>query len=207
MVVNELCGEKIDIVPSPRTGTTSSSKALQPAKVKEVRIDEESRTAEVIVPTSSSLAIGKEGQNARLATRLSGLRDIDIRSETDIAEQEAYERTYGTDAYAEGAWIVDPETGEQMWQPSDGSPAWTTRAVGSRAGRLRRRDPSRRRWQTSIDGDIAEAVEEVTGVIAAAEVDEEEAELGRGRRRRGRGRAGGRSRRRPLRGRHHEDPA
>ena len=54
-------------------------KALQPAKVKEVRIDYETRVAEVIVPDFQlSLAIGKEGQNARLATRLTGFR-IDIR--------------------------------------------------------------------------------------------------------------------------------
>ena len=91
---------------------------MQPAKVKEVRINYETRVAEVIVPDFQlSLAIGKEGQNARLATRLTGFR-IDIRSETEIAEQEAYERTYGTDAYAEGAWVVDPATGEQLWQPN-----------------------------------------------------------------------------------------
>ena len=176
MVVNELRGEKIDIVPFTEDRHDFVMKALQPAKVKEVRIDEESRTAEVIVPDFQlSLAIGKEGQNARLATRLSGLR-VDIRSETDIAEQEAYERTYGTDAYAEGAWIVDPETGEQMWQPSDGSPAltleqWEAAQAASDA------EAVEEAVAAELDGDIAEAVEEVTDVIAAAEVDEEEAEL------------------------------
>ena len=132
-------------------------KALQPARVKEVRIDEEARTAEVIVPDFQlSLAIGKEGQNARLATRLSGLR-IDIRSETEIAEQEAYERTYGTDAYAEGAWIVDSESGEQMWQPSDGSPAWTLE-----------------QWEAAQAEADVEAVEEAVGEVkrAMARLDE-----------------------------------
>ncbi|HMX67255.1 MAG TPA: transcription termination factor NusA, partial [Microthrixaceae bacterium] len=176
MVVNELRGEKIDIVPFTEDRHDFVMKALQPAKVKEVRIDEESRTAEVIVPDFQlSLAIGKEGQNARLATRLSGLR-VDIRSETDIAEQEAYERTYGTDAYAEGAWIVDPETGEQMWQPSDGSPAWTLEQWEA-AQAASDAEAVEEEVAAELDGDIAEAVEEVTDVIAAAEVDEEEAEL------------------------------
>ena len=176
MVVNELRGEKIDIVPFTEDRHDFVMKALQPAKVKEVRIDEESRTAEVIVPDFQlSLAIGKEGQNARLATRLSGLR-VDIRSETDIAEQEAYERTYGTDAYAEGAWIVDPETGEQMWQPSDGSPAWTLEQWEA-AQAASDAEAVEEAVAAELDGDIAEAVEEVTDVIAVAEVDEEEAEL------------------------------
>jgi len=176
MVVNELRGEKIDIVPFSDDRYDFVMKALQPARVKEVRIDEEARTAEVIVPDFQlSLAIGKEGQNARLATRLSGLR-IDIRSETEIAEQEAYERTYGTDAYAEGAWIVDPGTGEQMWQPSDGSPAWTLEqweAAQAEADVQAVEEAI----VAEVAEDIAEAVEEVTDVIAAAEVDEEEAEL------------------------------
>ena len=176
MVVNELRGEKIDIVPFTEDRHDFVMKALQPAKVKEVRIDEESRAAEVIVPDFQlSLAIGKEGQNARLATRLSGLR-VDIRSETEIAEQEAYERTYGTDAYAEGAWIVDPGTGEQMWQPSDGSPAWTLEQWEA-AQAASDAEAVEEAVAAELDGDIAEAVEEVTDVIAAAEVDEEEAEL------------------------------
>ena len=80
MVVNELRGEKIDIVPFSDDHNDFVMKALQPAKVKEVRINYETRVAEVIVPDFQlSLAIGKEGQNARLATRLTGFR-IDIRS-------------------------------------------------------------------------------------------------------------------------------
>ncbi|MBS1838016.1 MAG: transcription termination/antitermination protein NusA [Actinobacteria bacterium] len=176
MVVNELRGEKIDIVPFSDDRHDFVMKALQPARVKEVRIDEESRTAEVIVPDFQlSLAIGKEGQNARLATRLTGLR-IDIRSETEIAEQEAYERTYGTDAYAEGAWIVDPESGEQMWQPSDGSPAWTLEQWEA-AQAQSDVELVEEAIVEELAEDIAEAVDEVTDVIAAVEVDEEEAEL------------------------------
>src|SRR4051794_12683719 len=89
MVVNELRGEKIDIVPFSEEPTDFVMKALSPARVKEVRIDEETGTAEVIVPDYQlSLAIGKEGQNARLAARLTGWRG-DIKSESQLAGEEA----------------------------------------------------------------------------------------------------------------------
>ena len=105
MVVNELRGEKIDIVPFSDDPADFVMKALSPAKVKEVRIDEDTGTAEVIVPDYQlSLAIGKEGQNARLAARLTGWR-VDIKSETQLAEEEAY----GGEEWAEGEWVVDAE--------------------------------------------------------------------------------------------------
>ncbi len=86
MVVNELRGEKIDVVPWSDNPAELVANALQPAKVKEVRIDESTGTAMVIVPDYQlSLAIGKEGQNARLAARLTGWR-IDIKSETQVSE-------------------------------------------------------------------------------------------------------------------------
>ena len=119
MVVNELRGEKIDIVPFSEDQEDFVMKALSPAKVKEVRIDHTTGTAEVIVPDYQlSLAIGKEGQNARLTARLTGWR-VDIKSETQLAEEEAY----GDVDWAEGEWIVDEESGEQMWQPAGGGPA------------------------------------------------------------------------------------
>jgi transcription termination/antitermination protein NusA len=119
MVVNELRGEKIDIVPFSDDSPDFVMKALSPAKVKEVRIDEETGTATVIVPDYQlSLAIGKEGQNARLAARLTGWR-VDIKSETQLAEEESY----ASEEWAEGEWVVDPESGEQMWQPAEGGPA------------------------------------------------------------------------------------
>ena len=122
MVVNELRGEKIDIVPFTEDTQDFVMKALSPAKVKEVRLDEETGTAEVIVPDYQlSLAIGKEGQNARLAARLTGWR-IDIKSETQLAEEEA---GYAGEEWAEGEWIVDAETGEQVWRPAEGGPAVT----------------------------------------------------------------------------------
>src|SRR5919201_1348524 len=115
MVVNELRGEKVDIVPFSEDPVDFVMKALSPAKVKEVRIDESTGTAEVIVPDYQlSLAIGKEGQNARLAARLTGWR-VDIKSETQLAEEEAYA---GQD-WAEGEW-VENESGELVWKPAEG---------------------------------------------------------------------------------------
>ncbi len=78
-------------------------RALQPArKVKEVRLDEDTGTATVIVSDYQlSLAIGKEGQNARLAARLTGWR-IDIKSETQLSEEEA---GTPTEEWAEGEWV------------------------------------------------------------------------------------------------------
>jgi len=87
MVVNELRGEKIDVVPWSADPAQFVANALQPAKVKEVITDPTTQTALVIVPDYQlSLAIGKEGQNARLAARLTGWR-IDIKSETQHAEE------------------------------------------------------------------------------------------------------------------------
>jgi N utilization substance protein A len=85
MVVNELRGEKIDVVPWSEESATFVANALQPAKVKEVTVNPETQTALVIVPDYQlSLAIGREGQNARLAARLTGWR-IDIKSESQAA--------------------------------------------------------------------------------------------------------------------------
>jgi N utilization substance protein A len=86
MVVNELRGEKIDVVPWSDESATFVANALQPAKVKEVTVDPATQTALVIVPDYQlSLAIGREGQNARLAARLTGWR-IDIKSESQAHE-------------------------------------------------------------------------------------------------------------------------
>jgi N utilization substance protein A len=119
MVVNELRGEKIDIVPFSDDPSDFVMKALSPAKVKEVRIDPEMGTAEVIVPDYQlSLAIGKEGQNARLAARLSGWR-VDIKSETQLAEEEA---GFAGEEWAEGEWVEGPD-GALVWQPAEGGEA------------------------------------------------------------------------------------
>ncbi len=85
VVVSELRGEKIDIIPYNDEHARFVAEALSPARVREVLVDDESKQATVIVPDDQlSLAIGREGQNARLAARLTGWR-IDIKSETDFA--------------------------------------------------------------------------------------------------------------------------
>jgi N utilization substance protein A len=116
MVVNELRGEKIDIVPFSEDLADFVAKALSPAKVKEVIISEDGTQADVIVPDHQlSLAIGKEGQNARLAARLTGVR-IDIRGETQPVD--------GLDDegdYEEGEWVQNAETGAMEWHAADGT--------------------------------------------------------------------------------------
>ena len=85
-VVAELNGEKIDVIEWSEDASTFVAKALSPAQVIEVNIDEEHRIANVVVPERMlSLAIGREGQNARLAAKLTGWR-IDIRSDVSVAE-------------------------------------------------------------------------------------------------------------------------
>ena len=121
MVVNELRGEKIDIVPFSEDRHDFVAKALSPAKVKEVRIHDDIGLAEVIVPDFQlSLAIGKEGQNARLAARLTGLR-VDIKSESQLAEETSGGVRDPNVEYAEGEWVPNPETGEMEWHEADGS--------------------------------------------------------------------------------------
>jgi transcription termination/antitermination protein NusA len=88
-VVAELGGEKIDVIPWNDDPSVFVANALSPAQVLSVDIDEEHRIANVTVPERMlSLAIGREGQNARLAARLTGWR-IDIRSDVSVAEAKA----------------------------------------------------------------------------------------------------------------------
>ncbi len=125
MVVNELRGEKVDIVPYNDDPAEFVMKALAPARVREVRIHPETGTAEVIVPDFQlSLAIGKEGQNARLAARLTGWR-VDIKSETQLHDEE----TGAAVEYAEGEWVQN-ESGELVWQPAEGGETISAEAAG-----------------------------------------------------------------------------
>ena len=119
-IVEELRGEKIDIVPWDENPGNLIQNALSPAKVVAVFADPDEKTAKVVVPDYQlSLAIGKEGQNARLAARLTGYK-IDIKSETQakdapgfryedyMYDEEEYDGEYEGE-YAEG----DYETGEE----------------------------------------------------------------------------------------------
>ena len=96
MVVSELRGERIDIVPYNDEPARFVAKALSPARVREVLVDDEGRSATIIVPDDQlSLAIGKEGQNARLASKLTGWR-IDIKSQSEMAQDDS-ELVYADD--------------------------------------------------------------------------------------------------------------
>jgi N utilization substance protein A len=128
----------------------------------------------VIVPDFQlSLAIGKEGQNARLAARLTGWR-VDIKSETQLADEEAYQG----EEWAQGEWIVDPESGEQVWVPAEGGDAisadqWAesggVEGVAGETGGAAAAEP-----EAAADGDepAAEAEAAADGDEPAAESDE-----------------------------------
>src|SRR3954466_12115803 len=89
MVVSELRGEKIDIIPWNPEPARFVAKALSPARVREVYLDDDGKEATVVVPDDQlALAIGKEGMNARLAARLTGWK-IDIQSDSEFAQAEA----------------------------------------------------------------------------------------------------------------------
>jgi N utilization substance protein A len=101
MVVSELRGEKIDIIPWNTEPARFVAKALSPARVREVYIDDETREATVVVPDDQlALAIGKEGLNARLAARLTGWK-VDIKSDSEFAQAEADAAFAGEDEGAE----------------------------------------------------------------------------------------------------------
>lgn len=130
-MVDELRGEKIDIVRWSEDMNRYLASALSPAKVSRVLLEEEQQAATVIVPdTQLSLAIGKEGQNVRLAARLTGWR-IDIRSETQIAQGEAAPaEAAAAEAAAEPSEepVAEEETAEQEAQPEE-SAAQTAEAT------------------------------------------------------------------------------
>jgi N utilization substance protein A len=121
MVMNELRGEKIDIIKWTEDLQDFVANALSPAKVKEVRLQEDGQTALVVVPDYQlSLAIGKEGQNARLAARLTGLR-VDIKSESQLrseaeaeaeAQRAAAEQEETEAATSEAAASAEPEAAQ-----------------------------------------------------------------------------------------------
>ncbi len=162
-VVNELRGEKVDIVEWRDDPASFLAEALSPARVKEVRLDHDARIATVIVPDHQlSLAIGKEGQNARLAARLTGFK-VDIRSESqdlgldaeepedapETREESASEEAVAEvpaatdespvpaaddDAVAAEAEGDQPVDGTESDQPADESPAGEVVADEASAG-------------------------------------------------------------------------
>jgi len=125
MVVTELRGEKVDIIPFSEDLRDFIAKAMSPAKVTDVRLSGDGTQADVIVPDFQlSLAIGKMGVNANLAARLTGVR-LDVKSETQAAEESSGFVSVTADepqpSYAEGEWVTNPETGAMEWHAADGS--------------------------------------------------------------------------------------
>jgi N utilization substance protein A len=121
-IVDELRGEKIDIVAWAPDVAQFAAAALSPAKVVRVETNETTKTALVIVPDHQlSLAIGREGQNARLAAKLTGWR-IDIKSETQIKEIEAQKI------------FVDLPEEEPAAEPAPAEPAVTTAGAEESSG-------------------------------------------------------------------------
>jgi N utilization substance protein A len=118
-VMDELRPEKIDIVPWSEDPKTFIINALSPAKVNSIKLDEEGKSAYVVVPdTQLSLAIGRGGQNVRLAHRLTDWK-IDIRSEAQAAEEKAAAREakaaailFGDPVKAEPEAAAEPTEGD-----------------------------------------------------------------------------------------------
>jgi N utilization substance protein A len=112
MVVSELRGERIDIIPYNEEPARYVAKALSPARVREVIVDDEAQSATIIVPDDQlSLAIGRDGQNARLASKLTGWR-IDIKSQQQMAEAEA-EMDFSDDEGVAGQCMAVMRTGKR----------------------------------------------------------------------------------------------
>ena len=125
-IVNELRGEKIDIITWNENPAMLIENALSPAKVISVIADAEEKAAKVVVPDYQlSLAIGKEGQNARLAARLTGFK-IDIKSESQASElgdyelyEEAYEEYPEDKNYAESADEYESEADSEVFDSEE----------------------------------------------------------------------------------------
>ena len=125
-IVNELGGEKIDVVEWGEDPARYVANALSPAQVTEVLVNDEEKTATVIVPERQlSLAIGKEGQNARLAAKLTGWR-IDIKSDAAVAAERAAAEAAQAEGAAEpeaSAGPAEPPAGAELHPPAAGAEA------------------------------------------------------------------------------------
>ena len=153
-VVAELAGEKIDVIPWNDDPGLFVANALSPAQVISVDIDEEHRIASVTVPERMlSLAIGREGQNARLAARLTGWR-IDIRSDVSVAEAKAAAAASQAEAVKtdeSAAAESAPSVGGAAATPADGTENGTATEAPAKPKRARKAAAT----ETSSDGETA----------------------------------------------------
>jgi len=173
MVVSELRGEKIDIIPWNTEPARFVAKALSPARVREVYIDDDSRDATVVVPDDQlALAIGKEGLNARLAARLTGWK-VDIKSDSEFAQAEAAAAFAGEDdgdGDFSGRCSALLSNGKRC--PNAALPG--TKYCGVPAHQALASDPVAAAAQSVAPAD--EAVVEVEDALAAGELTEDEAD-------------------------------
>ena len=160
MVTNELKSERVDVVPFSEDPVEFIQSALQPARVREVRLDDEGNATVIVNDAQLSLAIGKEGQNARLAARLTGWR-IDIRSESQDAEEAEVE-------YAEGEWVE--EDGQMVWHPAPEDAA----APKGDEGGIQGAEESSSDDSSALDEEATEAAvpEEAAAATLESDVDE-----------------------------------
>src|SRR5687767_12675126 len=173
MVVSELRGEKIDIIPWNPEPARFVAKALSPARVREVYIDDDSREATVVVPDDQlALAIGKEGLNARLAARLTGWK-VDIVSDSEFAQQEAEAAFAGEGDQGEdfsGRCSAILSNGKRC--PNAALPG--SKYCGVPSHQALASDPVAAAAQSVAPAD--EAVVEVEDALAAGELTEDEAD-------------------------------
>src|SRR5467141_236764 len=171
MVVSELRGEKIDIIPWNPEPARFVAKALSPARVREVFVDDETKEATVIVPDDQlALAIGKEGLNARLAARLTGWK-VDIQSDTEFAQAEAA-AAYG------GGNEGEEFTGRCSAVLSNGKRCPNEALPGSRYCGLPAHQALALQDGNGSEPADAPAVTEAEEAVVVAEVDNEAAEAG-----------------------------
>ena len=169
-VVAELAGEKIDVIPWSDDAGVFVANALSPAQVLSVDIDEEHRIASVTVPERMlSLAIGREGQNARLAARLTGWR-IDIRSDVSVAEAKA--AADASPAAETPAKTTEAATSATEGAESDGAAAAVATAPGAaetKAPSKPKRTTKAKAAATAAEGEpAAPATAEATPATAKA---------------------------------------
>jgi N utilization substance protein A len=161
MVVSELRGEKIDIIPYNEEPARFVAKALSPARVREVLVDDETKEATVIVPDDQlSLAIGRDGQNARLAARLTGWR-VDIKSETEFASEDT-EVEYEGEEQSDGRCLAILSNGRRC--PNAAIPGSTYCGLSSHQALTR--------FETSQVAVLASVSETEVAILADPEADE-----------------------------------
>ena len=167
-VVAELAGEKIDVIPWSDDAGVFVANALSPAQVLSVDIDEEHRIASVTVPERMlSLAIGREGQNARLAARLTGWR-IDIRSDVSVAEAKAAADAPAAPAAEPVAELIDTETSEPVPGAIAGDGSDSEAAVASAVRAVDAEAPAKPKRATKATASSKAAASDAEGKPAAA---------------------------------------